>query len=95
MHAQQFVLDRYTRVILTALTVLASVLVVELWGRQPSALPPAAAQVPDSGLQRRQQLDEMKRTNELLATILDRLENRTFKVTIQDGAKPAKGGKQP
>jgi len=36
--------------------------------------PSAAAQIPDSGLQRKELLDEVRRTNELLARILERLE---------------------
>lgn len=43
----------------------------------------AYAQIPDSGLQRKQQLDEARRTNELLADIKRILEDHTLKVRME------------
>ena len=43
----------------------------------------AEAQIPDSGLQRKQLLDEAKRTNELLSDIKRILETQTLHVRLE------------
>ncbi len=88
-------LDRYTRVILTVLTVFCGVIAVELWERQPTALPAAEAQVPDTALQRKQLIEEARHTNDLLERIATRLEKGTIKVRMQAGADREKGERGP
>ncbi|MFO0973504.1 MAG: hypothetical protein U1A27_08715 [Phycisphaerae bacterium] len=85
-------LDRYSRAVLTTLTVLAGVLAVELWNQAPGLCAPAAAQIPDTAMQRKQLIDEARRTNELLAAILDHLRDKPVKVVA---ATPDKGSDGP
>lgn len=47
-------------------------------------LPRAQAQIPDSGLQRKQLVDAAHRTNDLLAQIVDILGSRTIQVRVVD-----------
>ena len=97
MSRQEFTLDRFTRGVLAALTVLLTVIAVELWAWLPSTAPAAMAQVPDSGAQRNQIIDEAHRTNQLLEQILDHLRTKTVKVKNADTDKaderPGKIGK--
>lgn len=67
---------------------VAALLAAQLWivGTRPESS--ASAQVPDTALQRKQQLDEQRRTNELLTQILDHLRNKPVKVEL---APPDKG----
>ena len=84
--------DRTTRALLSAIAVLLAALVVELWSARPPMIPAAAAQVPDSGLQRKQQIDESKRTNELLARLLERIDKGPIRVVVvPDEGRPGKG----
>jgi len=69
-------LDRYSRTLLTLLTVLLAILVVELWSHRPAMIPAAAAQVPDAAAQRQHLLVEQRRTNELLERIAKLLDER-------------------
>ncbi|RIK66396.1 MAG: hypothetical protein DCC65_09640 [Planctomycetota bacterium] len=75
-------LDRYTRGILTALTVLLAVIAIELWAGRPSDLPAAQAQIPDTGLQRKIIADEAQRTNQLLEQILEHLQSKPIRVRV-------------
>lgn len=54
---------------------------MRVWVGDLISLPTATAQVPDSGLQRKQLLDEAQRSNQLLSEIADILKNRALKVT--------------
>lgn len=93
-------LDRFTRGILTALTVLLTVIAVELWANRPSDLPVANAQIPDTGYQRQQIVDQIRITNSLLEQVLQHLRSKPIQVTIkaEEGkgktiAGPARSGK--
>jgi len=55
-------------------------------------LPHAQAQVPDSGLQRKQILAAAQRTNELLIRIIDILGSETIEVRIVEADKTDKSG---
>ena len=88
MDSQVFTLDRWTRCVLVAITVLLTVIAVELWGGRPSMLPAARAQIPDTAAQRQQILVESKRTNELLGRILDHLRTKPIKVRMVGTDKP-------
>lgn len=98
MAKQEFTPDRFTRCLLVVLTVLLAIIAVELWAGQPSALPAASAQIPDSGLQRNQQLMEIRKTNQLLDQILEHLQTKPIKVQAADtdqknGAKRRRSGR--
>ena len=56
---------------------------VRLWVGPVRLVEPASAQIPDSGLQRKQLLDEARRTNELLTEIKQLLKEHTFNVRCE------------
>jgi hypothetical protein len=70
-----------------AVAAIVAVTCVRVWLGPDAAVPQACAQIPDSGLQRKQMLEESARTNQLLEQILDTLQTRTLKVSVegQDG----------
>ncbi|GMU32913.1 MAG: hypothetical protein HS101_04030 [Planctomycetia bacterium] len=83
-------LDRFTRGILCALTVLLTIIAIELWVGRPDGVPTARAQIPDTALQRREIVEETRRTNVLLGQILEHLKTKPVQVTIKaDERKPA------
>jgi len=71
---------------------------LRVWSGPITFLERAEAQIPDSGLQRKQQLDEIRHTNELLSEIKQILLTRTFNVVVQgadntsETTSPARGG---
>lgn len=82
-------LDRATKRLLTVITVLLAVLIVELWALRPDSATPAHAQIPDTGLQRQQIVDEQRRTNDLLSATLEHLRTKPIKVRVEASEKPA------
>lgn len=84
MKKQTFTPDRLTRGLLGTLTFLLAIIAVELWAGRPSLLPAASAQIPDTALQRNQQLMEIRRTNQLLDKILVHLQTKPIKVQAAD-----------
>ena len=86
-------LDRYTRCVLTALAALLTIITIELWVGRPSDLPAARAQIPDTGLQRLQQIEESRKTNRLLEEILEHLKTKPILVTF--GADEKKSPEKP
>lgn len=79
-------LHRADRALLLALAALLSVLVVELWSLAPPWSAAAQAQLPNAGMQRVQQTEEVRRTNELLERIARRLETGPVPVRIEKAA---------
>lgn len=55
----------------------------------------AYAQIPDAGDQRIKVLNEVRRSNELLAGILETLQHGTLTVHVGEGDKPAGTQKRP
>lgn len=93
MNEHEFTLDRFTRRLLLAITVLLTIIAVELWGGRPSLLPVASAQIPDSGKQRYDMIAEAKKTNKLLGEILSHLRTGSVKVVIAPtDKKPGRRG---
>jgi hypothetical protein len=80
-------IDRYTRLLLTALVVLLSMIAVELWVALPGGVPSAHAQIPDTAMQRQQIAQESQRTNDLLQKILDHLKTGSIKVRMETADK--------
>jgi len=85
-------LDGFGRRLLVVLTGLLAVITVELFALRSGGPSPAAAQIPDTGLQRKQIVDETRQTNELLQRILDHLEHNTIKVRLERSDKPMPAG---
>jgi len=61
---------------------------VRVWVGPSEVLPRAAAQIPDSGLQRKRIVEEIERTNGLLEQILRTLQTETFKVSMESADNP-------
>ena len=55
----------------------------------------ASAQIPDSGLQRKQTIDEIRRTNALLTEIRNLLKNDTLNVRVAGADKKASASAAP
>jgi len=90
--------DRFTRGILCALTVLLTIIAIELWVGRPDSVMTAQAQIPDTALQRREIVEETRRTNALLEQILEHLKTKPVQVTIKaderkQAGDPARKGK--
>lgn len=85
-------LDRFTRGILCALTVLLTIIAIELWVGRPDSVMTAQAQIPDTALQRREIVEETRRTNALLEQILEHLKTKPVQVTIKADERKPSGG---
>lgn len=83
--------DWYTRLCLSSITVLLTVLVMVLWVEAVPNLPSARAAEPflDSAAVRREQLDAQKVTNVKLDDLIELLKSGQVKVQM---AEPASGG---
>jgi hypothetical protein len=81
---------RWLRWCLTAIAVLLTVIAVELSALLGPLMPRAQAQIPDSGLQRQQQLEGQDRTNALLDAILQHLRTQPVKVKLVGTDKETK-----
>ena len=80
--------DRYTRVILTIIAGLLTVIAIELAVvTEATSLPRATAQIPDTGLQRKQMVDEQRITNQRLSALLKHLKEGSVKVRIDQDDK--------
>ena len=85
---------KWSRVLL-GLAVLATC--IRIWLGPPTLIDSAQAQIPDSGKQRIQLLEETRRTNRLLTEIKQILEARTLNVRVvgadNKSDAPARSGK--
>lgn len=70
---------KWSRVLL-GLAVLATC--IRIWFGPPALIDSAQAQIPDSGKQRIQLLEEARRTNRILTEIKQILEGRTLNVRV-------------
>jgi hypothetical protein len=66
-----------------------------VWLGPADWLPRAEAQIPDSGLQRKEMIDELARTNQLLEEVLHVLKSGTVKVSLASTDKPKSGVTPP
>ena len=87
--------DGYTRVCLTAIAVLLTVLVIGLWAESGWTTDDAHAAEPfvDSSAQRRAMVDAQQQTNRKLDEIISLLQSGRVRVQIAEGAGAAAGGK--
>lgn len=77
--------ERYTQIVLTVIAGLLTVIAVELtFVAEATTLPRATAQIPDTGLQRKQIVDEQRITNQRLSAILNHLKEGTINVRVED-----------
>lgn len=88
-------LDRFTRGILCALTALLTIIAIELWVGRPDSVMRAQAQIPDTALQRREIVEETRRSNALLEQILEHLKTKPVQVTIKADERKTVGGPAP
>jgi len=61
----------------------------KVWVGEPQVLPIASAQIPDSGMQRKVLINEVRITNQLLTQLNATLKSHTFKVRIEGTDKQA------
>ncbi len=82
--------DRYTKTLLTILTILLFMLVIGLWTQAPSTLPRAEAALPDSGMQLEQVISELQHVQQRIDRIYEFLGSGKVKVQIVEApaAKP-------
>ena len=62
---------------------------IRVWTGPVPLIEPASAQIPDSGLQRQQLLDETRRTNQLLKEIKKILDTGTLNVRFPGADNPS------
>jgi|GEM_PF-2445168 len=91
--------ERYTQIVLTVIAGLLTVIAIELaFVAEATTLPSAAAQIPDTGLQRKQIVDEQRITNQRLSALEKHLKEGTVKVRIVQDDKaqdtPSRAGKR-
>ncbi|MBI4716256.1 MAG: hypothetical protein HY763_00465 [Planctomycetes bacterium] len=71
-----------------ALALLVAATCLRVWLGPIALVEEAQAQIPDSGLQRKQLLEETRRTNELLLEIKQLLATQTLNVRIRSADNP-------
>ena len=79
-----------TQRLLCIIIFLLSVIALELWVARPEAGSAAYAQIPDTGMQRLQIIEETRTTNKLLSEILDHLRTKRVKVELDSADKQVK-----
>ncbi len=97
--------DAYTRVCLSVIAVLLTVIVIGLWAETPRIAADAAAKGPsakspkvflDSSAQRKAQIEELQKTNQKLTELVSMLRNGQAKVQIVAAPQaPAKNAEVP
>jgi hypothetical protein len=80
-------IDQSTRRLLCAIVFLLGVITLELWVGRPGDGNALYAQIPDTGMQRLQIVEETRKTNQLLSEILDHLRNQRVKVLVDSADK--------
>lgn len=68
---------------------------LRVWVGPLAILEPARAQIPDSGRQRKQLLEEARRTNQLLTEIKQLLKDHTFNVRTERADNQSRAPKMP
>ena len=68
---------------------------VRVWLGPVEWVPDARAQLPDSGLQRKQLLEEARKTNLLLDKLIEHLKHKAIKVRIEESKGDSNGKPAP
>ncbi len=76
----------FLRIVMVAFAVLTC---IRVWMGPVAVLPEAQAQIPDSGMQRKLLLEEIRRTNLLLGEIKDLMQKQTFNVRVEGADNPS------
>ncbi len=71
------------RLLYGAITFFVLLTCIRVWVGPMTIVKEAHAQIPDAGLQRKQLLEETRRTNELLTEIRQLLKDHTFNVRMK------------
>ena len=74
---------RQNRCVIRLVTLLVALTCLRIWLGPFPLLERAEAQIPDAGLQRKQLVDEARRSNELLSDIKRILESQTLHVRLE------------
>lgn len=74
--------ERYLPTLLTIIAGLLVVITVELAMLISPGLPSACAQIPDSGLQRKEMIDAIERSNQRLDAIREAIRTQVFRVQV-------------
>lgn len=78
---------RRTHLLLSLIAAALAVIAIELSDRLPLPVSRAVAQIPDTGRQRQDIVNETRRTNELLSQILEHLQGKPIKVVVESPDK--------
>ena len=78
---------RRTHLLLSCIAAVLAIIAIELSDRLPLPVSTAVAQVPDTGRQRQEIVNESRRTNELLEQILAHLQGKAIKVVVESPDK--------
>ncbi len=79
---------RRTHLLLSCIAAVLAIIAIELSDRLPLPRSTAAlAQIPDTARQRQDIVNETRRTNELLAQILEHLQGKPVKVVVESPDK--------
>ena len=79
--------DNYTRVMLTIIAVLLTVVAAGLWFETPTTVSTAQAKLPDSGLQFNQIIQGLGKVEQSIAEMSNFLRTGTLRVDIVEDAK--------
>lgn len=74
--------SRYVKTVLTLIAVALVAIMIELATLIPTILPAAQAQIPDSGMQRKEMTEAIERTNQKLDDLKDVLRTQVLKVRV-------------
>ncbi len=84
------VVDKYTRVVLTVIAVLLSLVAVGMWCQSPALIDSAQAGIPDSGQQLDEVIAQLKEVNENLQGISETLVSGGMKVQVMEPTETKK-----
>lgn len=79
---------RQSRAIRFLLTAVVLATCARVWLGPEPVIDSAQAQIPDAGAQRKELVEELRRTNQMLGDITQLLKTHTFKVRVEAPDKP-------
>ena len=85
--------DNYTRVMLTIIAVLLTIVAAGLWFETPSTVPTAQAKLPDSGMQFNQIIQGLAEVEQAIAEMSTFLRTGTLRVDVVEETKKPSGNR--
>ena len=79
--------DNYTKVMLTVIAVLLTVVAAGLWCESPNTVATAEARLPDSGLQFNEMIQGLAEVEQAIAELSDFLRTGTLRVEVKEPPK--------